>query len=65
MCAVLLEPSLLSHMHKMDVNMSYFSVNAQTRLSMHAVLPEHSLLSPIHEMGVFVAYFIIQCLNKA
>ena len=41
-----------------------FSVNAQTRLSMHAVLPEHSLLSPIHEMGVFVAYFISQCSNK-
>ena len=41
-----------------------FSVNAQTRLSMHAVLPEHSLLSHIHKMGVFVAYFISQCSNK-
>ena len=40
------------------------SVNAQTRLSMHAVLPEHSLLSHIHKMGVFVAYFISQCSNK-
>ena len=41
-----------------------FSVNAQTRLSMHGVLPEHSLLSHIHKMGVFVAYFISQCSNK-
>ena len=41
-----------------------FSVNALTRLSMHAVLPEHSLLSHILEMGVFVAYFISQCSNK-
>ena len=55
---------LLSHMHEMGVHMSYFSVNAQTRLSMHAVLPEHSLLSHIHKMGVFVAYFISQCSNK-
>ena len=63
-CAVLLEPSLLSHVHKMDVHMTYFSVNAQTRLSMHAVLPEHSLLSHIHKMGVFMASFISQCSNK-
>ena len=55
---------LLSHMHEMGVHMSYFSVNIQTRLSMHAVLPEHSLLSHIHKMGVFVAYFISQCSNK-
>ena len=41
-----------------------FSVNAQTRLSMHAVLPEHSLLSHINKMGVFVVYFISQCSNK-
>ena len=64
MYAVLLEPSLLSHMHKMDVHLSYFSVNAQTRLSMHAVLPEHSLLSHMHKMGVFMASFISQCSNK-
>ena len=63
-CAVLLEPSLLSHVHKIDVHMTYFSVNAQTRLSMHAVLPEHSLLSHIHKMGVFMASFISQCSNK-
>ena len=61
MCAVLLERSLLSHMHKMDVHMSYFSVNAQTRLSMHAVLPEHSLLSHMHKMGVHLVYHSIQC----
>ena len=64
MCAVLLEPSLLSHIHKMDIHMAYFSVNAQTRLNMHAVLPEPSLLSHIHKMGVFMAYFISQCSNK-
>ena len=64
MCAVLLEPSLLSHMHEMGVHISYFSVNAQTRLSLHAVLPEPSLLSHIHKMGVFMAYFISQCSNK-
>ena len=63
-CAVLLEPSLLSHMHKMGVHMTYFSANAQTRLSMHAVLPGHSLRSHIHKMGVFMAYFISQCSNK-
>ena len=45
---------LLSNMHEIGVHMTYFSVNAQTRLSMHAVLPEHSLLSHIHKMGVFV-----------
>ena len=41
-----------------------FSVNAQTRLNMHAVLPEPSLLSHIRKMGVFMAYFISQCSNK-
>ena len=42
----------------------FFSVNAQTRPSMHAVLPEPSLLSYIHKMGVFLAYFISQCSDK-
>ena len=55
---------LLPHMHEIGVHMTYFSVNAQTKLSMHAVLPEHSLLSHIQKMGVFVAYFISQCSNK-
>ena len=41
-----------------------FSVNAQTRLNMHAALPEPSLLSHIRKMGVFMAYFISQCSNK-
>ena len=58
-CAVLLEPSLLSHVHKMDVHMTYFSVNAQTRLSMHSILPEHSLLSHIHKMGVFMVFLSV------
>ena len=56
-CAVLPEPSLLSHMHKMGVHMTYFayfSVNARTRISMHVVLPEPSLRSYIHKMGVFM-----------
>ena len=35
----------------------FFSVNAQTRPSMHAVLPEPSLLSYIHKMGVFFGIF--------
>ena len=38
-----------------------FSVNAQTRLSLHNVLPEHSLLSHMHEMGVHMAYSFSQC----
>ena len=41
-----------------------FSVNAQTRLSLHAVLPEHSLLSHMHEMGVHIAYFFSQCSDE-
>ena len=36
-CEVLPEPSLLSHMHIMGVHMTYFSVNAQTRLSMQSI----------------------------
>ena len=40
-----------------------FSVNAQTRLIMHAV-SEPSLLSHMHKMGVFIASFISQCSNK-
>ena len=40
------------------------SVNAQTRLSMHAVLAELSLRSHIHKMGMFMASFISQCSNK-
>ena len=41
----------------------FFSVNAQTRLIMHAV-SEPSLLSHMHKMGVFMASFISQCSNK-
>ena len=41
-----------------------YSVNAQTRLNMHAVLPEPSLLSHKQKMSVFMAYFISQCSNK-
>ena len=57
-CAVMPEPSLLSHMHKMGVHMVFFSVNVQTRLSMQAVLPESSLLWHLHKMGMFMASFI-------
>ena len=45
------QPSLLSHMHKMGVHMTYFSVNAQTRLSVHVVLPEPLLLSHMYEFA--------------
>ena len=40
-----------------------FSVNAQTRLIMHAV-SEPPLLSHMHKMGVFMASFFSQCSNK-
>ena len=52
------QPSLLSHMHKMGVHMTYFSVNAQTRLSVHVVLPEPLLLSHMYEFGVHMAYIL-------
>ena len=41
-----------------------YSVNAQTRLSMHAVLPEPLLLSHMHKMGVHMAYLFSQCSDE-
>ena len=64
-CAVLPEPSL--NCSRTCTKWAYiwhiFSVNAQTRLIMHAV-SEPSLLSHMHKMGVFMASFISQCSNK-
>ena len=37
------------------------SVNAQTRLNIHAVSPEPSLHSRMQKMGVHMAYFISEC----
>ena len=37
------------------------SVNAQTRMNIHAVSPEPSLLSRMLKMGVHMAYFISEC----
>ena len=55
---------LLSHMHEMGVHMTYFSVNAQTRLSMHAVSPEPSLLPHMRKMGLNTAYYFSQCSDE-
>ena len=41
-----------------------YSVNAQTRLSIHAVLPEPSLLSHMYKMGVHMANLFSQCSDE-
>ena len=64
MHAVLLEHSLLSHIHKMGVFVAYFLVNVQTSLSMRVVSPEPSLLSHMRKMGLHTAYSFSQCSDE-
>ena len=42
----------------------FLSVNAKTRLSMHAVKPERSLLSHMRKMGVHTTYSFSKCLDE-